>query len=178
MNLFEILKIDLLALSGGHGSSFRSRMKSLFLSHSFHLVFCYRLGVSSTRIPFIGKILKPLFEYFIRIYFASDISLKSKIGPGFVVVHGHDIVVGGDVEIGDNCKIFNGVTLGNKHTEVEFNAQPKLGANVVLSTGCKVLGAVSIGSHSIIGANSVVLLDVPPNSLAVGVPAQVKKKSR
>jgi serine O-acetyltransferase len=90
-------------------------------------------------------------------------------------VHGHDIVIGSAVRIGRGCKIFNGVTLGNKNTEVADNDQPIIGDYCVISTGAKVLGGIRIGDHAVIGANSVVLKDIPPYGVAVGVPARVVK---
>lgn len=149
-------------------------LKTVVVNHSFHMVFFIRLGMFTRQIPVLGNPLGVLIEYFIRIVFSSDISCKAKIGGGLHLVHGHDIVIGKDVYIGERCKIFNGVTLGNKNTETGFNLQPKIGDDVVLSTGCKILGKITIGSNSIIGANSVVLIDIPENSIAVGVPAKIK----
>jgi serine O-acetyltransferase len=146
----------------------------VFLEHSFHLVLLIRFGFfCDKKIPILGKILRFLVEYIIRVVFASDISCKAKIGKGFRVVHGHDIVIGSDVVIGDYCKIFNGVTLGNKYTENNLANQPTVGDYVIISTGAKILGNVVIGSHSVIGANSVVIKSVPPNSVVVGVPGRV-----
>lgn len=151
--------------------------KVVLFSHSLHMVFAIRLGQSLREIKFLGGALGLIVEYFIRIIFASDISCKSKIGGGLMIVHGHDIVIGGDVVIGENCKIFNGVTLGNKNTESGINHQPTVGDGVVLSTGCKILGGILIGSNAVVGANSVVLMDVPCGSIAVGVPAVIKNKA-
>lgn len=167
------LHSDLSALAG---PQVNKKIKCLLFSHSFHLVTCYRIGCYAAQIPMVGKLLKPAFEYFIRIVFASDISLRSKIGPGFSIIHGHDIVIGAGVVIGKNCKIFNGVTLGNKDTESGRSSQPHVGDNAVFSTGSKILGGISIGSNVIVGANSVVLIDIPDNTIAVGVPAKIKAK--
>ncbi|WP_218279024.1 serine O-acetyltransferase [Pseudomonas sp. SWI6] len=122
--------------------------------------------------PLAGGLLRVLIEYLIRVIYASDISLKSRIGSGLVIMHGHDIVIGSDVVIGCNCKILNGVTLGNKDTEVSFNQQPSLGDNVVVGAGAKILGAITVGSGARVGANSVVLTDVPPGATVVGVPGR------
>lgn len=92
-------------------------------------------------------------------------------------MHGHDIVIGANVVIGEYCKIFNGVTLGNKNTEIAESFQPIIENHVVLSTGAKILGGITIGSNSIVGANSVVINDIPKNSIAVGIPAIVKRKN-
>lgn len=169
--MLSYIKQDLLSCSGKIGLS--NMIKVILFSHAFHLVFFYRLGCSLSKIPIAGNFLRVLVEYFIRIFFSSDISLKSKIGPGLIFVHGHDIVIGGDVVIGLNCKILNGVTLGNKDTETTLNQQPKVGDNVVIGAGAKILGDIKIGSNVRIGANSVVLIDIPDDSTAVGVPARV-----
>lgn len=153
--------------------SCKDMIKMIFVSHSIHLVLCFRLGQFFRSIPFVGSFLGFLVEYFIRIFFSSDISCKARIGGGLIIIHGHDIVIGSKVVIGANCKILNGVTLGNKDTEIGINQQPIIGDNVVIGTGAKILGRVIVGDNVRIGANSVVINDVPSNSVAVGVPARV-----
>lgn len=151
-------------------------LKTLLLSHTFHLVLLIRLGCFFRReVPLIGGAGGILIEYIIRILFASDISCHAKIGPGFNVMHGHDIVIGSGVIIGKGCKIFNGVTLGNKDTETSQVLQPCIGDDVVIGSGVKILGQIKIGSNSTIGANSVVLKDLPSKSVAAGVPAKIIK---
>ncbi len=149
-------------------------LKIILFSHAFHLVFLVRLGSAVRKIPGLGGFLGVLIEYLIRIFFASDISCKAKIGPGLMILHGHDIVIGADSSIGENCKIFNGVTLGNKDTEIPDNEQPKVGNNVIIGTGSKLLGSIVVGDNVKIGANSVVISDIPSDSVAVGVPARIK----
>lgn len=148
-------------------------LKIILINHSFHLVLWIRVGQAIRTIPFIGGVLGILVEYFIRVFFASDISCKAQIEGGLMIVHGHDVVIGSDVIIGENCKIFNGVTLGSKDTESMMNFQPKIGNNVVIGTGCKILGGIEIGDNVKAGANSVILTDIPNNCIAVGVPARV-----
>jgi serine O-acetyltransferase len=153
------------------------KLKFSVLNHTIHMGILFRISHSIAKVPFIGKIFSKIFEYIIRIFYASDISYKASIEGGLVFSHGHDIVIGADVKIGKNCTIFNGVTLGNKN--LEFSAegnQPTIGNNVIISTGAKILGPVKIGNNVIIGANSVVIYDIPSNSIAVGAPAKVKKK--
>ncbi|MGC3895543.1 serine O-acetyltransferase [Pseudomonas urmiensis] len=152
-------------------------LKIILVSHSFHLVLIYRVGVFLSRIPFIGSFLRVMIEYFMRIVFASDISLRSRIGAGLVIMHGHDIVIGSQVVIGRNCKILNGVTLGNKDTEASVNQQPVLGDNVIVGSGAKILGAIKLGDNVKVGANTVVLIDVPPGSTIVGVPGRCVAKN-
>jgi serine O-acetyltransferase len=136
----------------------------------------YRAGVVLAKIPYIGKIFRVVFEYIIRIIYSSDISLTSKIGPGLIIVHGHDIVIGGAVIIGERCKILNGVTLGNKNLELLVNQQPKIGNDVVIGSGAKLLGDINIGDNVVVGANSVVLRDAPSDVVVAGAPAKIVKK--
>jgi len=151
-------------------------LKWFLISHTLHLLFLIRTGQVFRRLPFIGKLLGFVTEYIIRVIYSSDISCRAKIGPGFSIIHGHDIVIGADVIIGSGCKIFNGVTLGNKDiSQSSFGNQPVVGNNVVLSTGAKILGAITIGDNVIVGANSVVLKSVPSNVVVAGVPAKVIK---
>lgn len=144
-------------------------------NHTKQLGLAVRFGQWLLKAPLVGGYLSCMCEYFIRIYFSSDISCKAAIPGDVVFVHGHDIVIGSAVRIGRGCKIFNGVTLGNKNTEVADNDQPIIGDYCVISTGAKLLGGIRIGDHAVIGANSVVLTDIPPYGVAVGVPARVVK---
>ena len=149
-------------------------LKVILTSHAFHMVIAIRLGSFLAKIPFFGFILRVMFEYFIRVFFSSDISLKAKIGSGLMILHGHDIVIGSEVIIGQRCKIMNGVTLGNKDTEVGSNKHPIIGDDVVIGTGAKILGGITVGDNSRVGANSVVLKNVEEGFLAVGVPARTR----
>lgn len=165
---------DMLALSGT--KRILTNFKWFLFNHTAHLVLTIRLGQSLNKIPYIGRVFGFFIEYFVRIIFSSDISVKCKIGPGLVIAHGHDIVIGADVKIGANCTIFNGVTLGNK--DIRFSSlgnQPRLGDNIVLSTGSKVLGAIFLENGCVVGANAVVIDSFPSDSLLVGVPARNKR---
>lgn len=171
--MFNNIGKDLSAFT--NDGNFLAKFKCTLISHSFHLVVFYRIGVVLAATPVFGALLRVLMEYFIRVVYASDISLKSKIGPGLMIVHGHDIVIGGEVRIGKKCKILNGVTLGNKDTESSINQQPTVGDNVVIGSGAKLLGPIHIGDNVVIGANSVVLNNIPSNVVAAGVPAKILK---
>ncbi|MFQ5525932.1 MAG: serine O-acetyltransferase EpsC [Thermoanaerobaculia bacterium] len=100
---------------------------------------------------------------------AIDIVPKADIGGGCYIPHGVGIVIGGTSVVGEDCTILQGVTLG----EARFSTSdcPRIGNRVVLGAGAKVLGGIAVGDDSFIGANSVVLDDVPPGSVAVGAPA-------
>lgn len=103
-----------------------------------------------------------------------EIHPGAKIGKRLVIDHGMGIVIGETAEIGDDCLIYHGVTLGGTGKDVG-KRHPTVGNNVLIGTGAKVLGPITVGSNSRIAANSVVLTEIPENSTAVGVPAKVVK---
>ena len=100
-----------------------------------------------------------------------EIHPGAKIGKRLVIDHGMGIVIGETAEIGDDCLIYHGVTLGGTGKDVG-KRHPTIGNNVLIGTGAKVLGPFKVGDNSRIAANSVVLSEIPPNSTAVGVPAR------
>ncbi len=104
-----------------------------------------------------------------------EIHPGATIGKGFFIDHGMGVVIGETAEIGDNCTIYQGVTLGGTGKDVG-KRHPTLRDNVMVGSGAKVLGPVEVGSNSKIASNAVVLRDVPENSTAVGIPAKVVKK--
>lgn len=153
------------------------KMKTCLVSPSFHIVFLYRVSSFLVyRIPLIGNIMGLIIEYISRILYSTDISRYAKIGEGLVIMHGMGIVIGKNVVIGKNCKVLNGVNLGNRDTEKPNNQQPIIGDNVVIGAGAKCLGDIIIGNNVLIGSNAVVLIDIPDNSTAVGIPAKVIEK--
>jgi serine O-acetyltransferase len=100
---------------------------------------------------------------------ACDIPINAQLGGGLLLPHPHAIVIHPAAVVGPNCLIFQGVTIGtddNKHA-------PRIGGHVDIGAGASVLGHITIGDHAKIGANAVVLCDVPPYGVAVGVPAKV-----
>ncbi len=108
------------------------------------------------------------------LLFGIEVSAKVDIGPGLVIPHTHGTVIGAR-EIGSNVTIFHQVTLGAKLADFSFDPalRPHVCDGVTLAAGAKILGPVRIGARSIVGANAVVITDVPPDSVAVGVPARI-----
>lgn len=104
-----------------------------------------------------------------------EIHPGAKIGKGFFIDHGNGVIIGETTIIGDNVTLYQGVTLGGTGKE-HGKRHPTVGNNVMISTGAKVLGSFTIGDNSKIGAGSVVLKEVPPNSTVVGVPGRVVKR--
>ena len=105
-----------------------------------------------------------------------EIHPGAQIGKGFFIDHGHGVIIGETTIIGDNVTLYQGVTLGGTGKE-HGKRHPTIGNNVMISAGAKVLGSFTIGDNSKIGAGSVVLSEVPPNSTVVGVPERVVKRN-
>ena len=104
-----------------------------------------------------------------------EIHPGAQIGNGFFIDHGHGVIIGETTIIGDNVTLYQGVTLGGTGKE-SGKRHPTIEDNVMISAGAKVLGSFTIGENSKIGAGSVVLNEVPPNSTVVGVPGRVVKQ--
>ena len=105
-----------------------------------------------------------------------EIHPGAQIGKGLFIDHGNGVIIVETTIIGDNCTLYQGVTLGGTGKE-QGKRHPTLGNNVMVSAGAKVLGSFTIGDNSKIGAGSVVLSEVPPNSTVVGVPGRVVKRN-
>lgn len=104
-----------------------------------------------------------------------EIHPGAKIGKGLFIDHGSGVVIGETTIIGDNCTLYQNVTLGGNGKETG-KRHPTLGNNVMVSAGAKILGSFTVGDNSKIGAGSVVLEEVPPNSTVVGVPGRIVKR--
>ena len=124
------------------------------------------------RMPFssLYKVLKTVSEVLTGIELPCEVTL----GRRFRIDHFGGIVISGDAVFGDDCVIRNGVTVGLRHTG--SRGAPVLGNRVDIGAGAKILGAIRIGDDVLIGANAVVLTDVPSNSVAVGIPARVLQR--
>jgi serine O-acetyltransferase len=101
-----------------------------------------------------------------------EIHPAARLGPGLFIDHGMGVVIGETAEVGENVTLLQGVTLGGTSLKRE-KRHPTLGDNVVVGAGAKIIGALKIGDGSRIGAGSVVVREVPPNSVVVGVPGRV-----
>lgn len=106
-----------------------------------------------------------------RNVYGIELPYTVKLGRRVVFEHQGGVVIHGNCEIGDGCHIRQGVTLGNRHLDAPFEA-PKLGSNVNVGAGAKVLGGITVGDNASIGANAVVLSDVPAGDTVVGIPAK------
>ncbi len=138
-----------------------------------HAVILYRVAhfFRGIKIPLLPRIISQTGRALTGI----EIHPGAVIGKGFFIDHGTGVVIGETTAIGDNVTLFQGVTLGGTGKQ-RGKRHPDIGNNVVVGTGAKILGNISIGDNSYIGANAVVLDDVPPNSTVVGVPGRVTKQ--
>ena len=134
----------------------------------------WRYGIQNRwlRLPFsiLYKILKLLSQILTGI----DLPCEVTVGRRFKIEHFGDIIISGDSVFGDDVVIRNGVTVGLRRTNER--GAPVIGNRVDIGAGAKILGAIRIGDDVAIGANAVVLQDVPPHSLAIGVPAQIRPR--
>lgn len=113
---------------------------------------------------------------FARFLTGIEIHPGATIGKGLFIDHGMGVVIGETTEIGDNCTIYQGVTLGGTGKDVG-KRHPTLGDNVMVGSGAKILGPVKVGSNTKVAAGAVVLDEIPESSTAVGIPARVVRRS-
>ena len=123
------------------------------------------------------KLLARWVSQLFRSLTGIEIHPGAKIGSNFFIDHGMGVVIGETAEIGNGVTLYHGVTLGGVSRN-KGKRHPTLEENVVIGAGAKVLGAITIGANSRIGANAVVVKTVPPNSVVVGVPGQVVVRSQ
>jgi serine O-acetyltransferase len=122
------------------------------------------------------KLIARVISQFSRFITGIEIHPGAVIGKRCFIDHGMAVVIGETTEIGDDVTIYQGVTLGGTGKDVG-KRHPTIGSRVIISTGAKVLGSFSVGDDSRIGAGSVVLEEVPPNSTVVGVPGKIVHKN-
>jgi len=145
----------------------------LFLYQGLHALILHRIAhiLFKLHLFFSARLLSQLARFLTGI----EIHPGAKIGRGFFIDHGMGVVIGETSIIGDNVLLYQGVTLGGTGLEAG-KRHPTIGNNVVIGGGAKVLGNITIGDNSYIGANAVVIKDVPPNSTVVGVPGRITKQ--
>jgi serine O-acetyltransferase len=135
----------------------------------------WRYGVRPAIVrKFFSLIYHILFK-FVQIITGIQMPCEVDVGRNFIIDHFGGIIISGYAKFGDNCRVRNGVVIGLRRVEEKF--APIIGNNVDIGAGAKLLGPIRIGDNVLIGANAVVVSDVPDNSVAVGVPAIVKPRS-
>ncbi len=146
----------------------------VFLTYSgLHAVWAHRVAHAFYKRKwfFIARVISQWSRFFTGI----EIHPGAKIGRRFFIDHGMGIVIGETCEIGDDVTVFQGVTLGGTGKE-KGKRHPSIEDNVLIATGAKVLGSITIGKNAKVGAGSVVLKDVPEDATVVGIPGRVVKQ--
>ncbi len=140
----------------------------------FHAIISHRIAhrINRWHIPLLPRLISQITRAITGI----EIHPAARIGKGFFIDHGMGVVIGETSIIGDNVTLFQGVTLGGTGKE-RGKRHPTLGNNVVVGTGAKLLGNITVGDNVLIGANAVVLRSVPPDSTVVGVPGRIAKRA-
>lgn len=152
----------------------RSALDVLTTYPGVHALVLHRLahGLWRLRLKWLARVCAQTNRFLTGI----EIHPAARIGRRLFIDHGMGVVIGETTEIGDDCTLYQGVTLGGISWKNE-KRHPTLGHNVVVGAGAKVLGPLTVGDNSRIGSNSVVVKDVPPNSTVVGIPGRVMKPS-
>ena len=148
----------------------RSYLEIVVCYPGVHAVFFHKISnfFWKLKLKLLGRIISNISRFLTGI----EIHPAVKIGKNFFIDHGMGIVIGETTVIGDNVSIYQGVTLGGTKWE-KRKRHPSISDNVVIGAGAKVLGPITVGKSSKIGANSVVTKNVPANSVVVGIPARV-----
>ncbi len=156
-----------------HDPAAVSTLEILLAYPGFHARQFHRLAhaLYKRRVPVLPRLVSHISRFLTGI----EIHPGAKIGEGFFIDHGMGVVIGETAEIGDNCMLYQGVTLGGTSTQ-KAKRHPTLGNNIVVGTGSQIIGAITIGDNVRVGAGSVVVRPVPPNCTVVGVPGRIVAK--
>ncbi len=148
----------------------RNTFEILLLYPGVHAIFNHRIAhfFYKHKLFFLARLTSQLSRFFTGI----EIHPGAKIGKRLFIDHGSGVVIGETTEIGDDCTIFQGVTLGGTGKD-QGKRHPTLGNNVSVGSGSRILGPVHIGNNTKIAANAVVLNDIPPDCTVVGIPAEI-----
>lgn len=167
--IFQTLKEDI-GIIYKKDPAARNVVEVIFCYPGFHALLLHRIShkLWVWKVPVIPR----LISTFARFLTGIDIHPGATIGRRFFIDHGMGVVIGETTEIGDDCLLYQGVTLGGTSAKQE-KRHPTLGRGVVVGAGAKVLGAITLGNYSKVGAGSVVVNDVPDHATVIGIPGRV-----
>ena len=151
----------------------RSNLEVALLYSGFHAVTAHRLAHYLHKRGF--RLTARALSQFVKMITGIEIHPGATIGKGLFIDHGSGVVIGETAEIGDDCTLYQGVTLGGTGKDLG-KRHPTLGNHVMVGAGAKVLGPIKVGDHAKIAAGAVVLKEIPANSTAVGIPAKVVRR--
>src|SRR5436190_11232332 len=170
--MFDALRRDLQTVLERDPAS-RSRLEAILCYPGVHALVFHRIAHRLWKGGWFGS--ARFLSHISRFLTGIEIHQAARLGPGLFIDHGMGVVIGETAEVGKNVTIYQGVSLAGTSLKRE-KRHPTLGDNVVVGAGAKIIGAIYIGDNSRIGAGSVVVRDVPPNSVVVGVPGRVTYK--
>ncbi|RFU68652.1 serine O-acetyltransferase [Peribacillus saganii] len=167
--MFKMLKEDIEVVFDQDPAA-RSYLEVILTYSGLHAIWSHRLAHAfyKRKLFFLARAISQISRFFTGI----EIHPGATIGRRFFIDHGMGVVIGETCEIGDNVTVFQGVTLGGTGKE-KGKRHPTIKDNVLIATGAKVLGSITVGENSKVGAGSVVLKEVPANSTVVGIPGKV-----
>ena len=153
----------------------KSYLEVILTYPGLHVLFWYRIArfFYMIRLQLLAKIIVNIGTFLTRI----EIHPGAKIGKGLFIDHGFGVVIGETTVIGNDVTIYQGVTLGGRGNETTAKRHPTLCDGAMIAAGAKVLGNIKIGKDAKVGANAVVLVDVPAGATAVGIPARIILKA-
>ena len=172
--LLESLRADARFLTRNH-SSRAKKWAVAGLHRGMQVLVLYRVSHAlwRRRVPLLPLLLTRVAQHL----YAVDISYEARLGPGIVLMHGIGIVIGNQTRLAGHCIIFHGVTFGDRGSEWVASdtpdGHPNVGPGCMFGAGAKILGPLRIGENCVIGANAVVVKDVPANSIVAGVPGRI-----
>jgi serine O-acetyltransferase len=171
--MFRRIKSDIEAVFENDPAA-RSIFEVIFTYSGLHAVWAHRIAhwFFNRRMYTIARLISQVSRFFTGI----EIHPGARIGNKLFIDHGMGVVIGETCEIGDNVVLYQGVTLGGTGKE-KGKRHPTIGNNVVIGSGAKILGSFKIGDYSYVGANAVVLQEVPPHSTVVGIPGRLVRKN-
>ncbi len=171
--MFDTIRYDLEAFQSRDPAA-TSKFQIFFLYNGFHALLFYR--ISHWLYRHHRYFLARWVSQYAKFRTGVEIHPAAKIGKGVLIDHGTGIVIGETAEVGDDCTLYQGVTLGGTGKDVG-KRHPTIGKHVMIGSGAKVLGPFTVGDHCKIAANAVVLNELPPHSTAVGVPAHITRQN-
>ena len=150
-----------------------SKLEVVLNYPGLHAIWMHRIThrLYNMHMRVLARFLSQVARFFTQV----EIHPGAQLGEGLFIDHGCGIVIGETTVVGDNCTIYQGVTLGGVGTK-KGKRHPTIGNNVMISAGAKIIGSFTVGDNSKIGAGSVVIEEVPPNCTVVGVPGRVVKR--
>lgn len=177
-DMFKVLREDIRVCMQRDPAA-RSALEVVLAYPGFHALVYYRLShwLWERGFHLLGRVVSHIG----RMLTGIEIHPGATIGRGFFIDHGHGVVIGETAEIGDNVTLYHDVTLGGIAPSVDSDSQrnqkrhPTLQDDVIVGSGAQILGPITVGAAARVGANSVVLRDVPPRATVVGIPAKVAR---